>query len=81
MANDYHVAELNGETCFNAEADADRIVACVNAMAGVPDPEKLMAAVRRLAEAYKQSYDIDTMFQVSKAVVDIAAALKGESDA
>lgn len=35
----------------NAQADADRIVSCVNALAGVPDPAAFVAAVRAAVEA------------------------------
>jgi hypothetical protein len=52
---DYHTPEI-------AEANAERIVACVNAMAGVDDPAKFMAdvqkAMRRSAEGWENAIDL-----------------------
>lgn len=35
-------------TVENQKANLDRIVACVNAMAGIPNPEAFMAAARKM---------------------------------
>lgn len=56
--------DLIGDTCASSasephhgcslalgEANANRLVACVNALAGVPDPAAFVAAARELADA------------------------------
>jgi hypothetical protein len=53
MAGEYVVAELNGECCLNAQADAERIVACVNALAGIEDPEEFVREAKELREAWE----------------------------
>ena len=50
----------------------------MNAMAGVKDPEKLIAAVRNGAESYECQEDPMGLYDLLK---NIAAALKGEPDA
>ena len=60
------------------QTDGKRIVACVNALVGVPDPEKLMAAVRKAAEWYDGAKTACHGQFVFPHVDDIAAALKGK---
>jgi hypothetical protein len=62
------------------ELRADRAVACVKALAGVKDPEKLMAAVRRLL-AHDTKAEPEAAYVWSdllQKVGDVRAALKEE---
>lgn len=57
MAKEYHVAEFNGERCFSAGPDAERAVACVNACAGMDDPEAEIAGMKQQLElAYAHGF-------------------------
>ena len=47
-----HVAILHSELPTGAP-NANRIVACVNAMQGIPDPEKFVEAAKRLRNGFK----------------------------
>lgn len=53
------VAEIGGET-FDEQADnTARIVACVNALAGVDDPAAFMAKVREIVELERTTSPAD----------------------
>ena len=41
---------------FCKEPNVLRIVACVNALAGVPDPAKLMSMLRTFVDNYEENY-------------------------
>lgn len=62
------------------QRDADRIVACVNAMAGVPDPEKLMETVRDLVDMSRHCTELSFVSVHHDGVSAIAVALEGVKD-
>ncbi len=57
-------------------ANADRIVACVNALAGVPDPAKLMSMLRTFVDNYEENYSEMNGEGITE-FADIQNAMKG----
>lgn len=53
-----------------ADANARRIVACVNALAGIPDPAAFVKAARALAD------DVDCMLETDASIAAFRAADK-----
>jgi len=43
--------DISRDSIFPTKADRDRIVACINALAGIPDPAAFVKAARELAKA------------------------------
>ena len=61
------------------EANARRIVACVNACAGMDDPEKEIAALRAENEAYEKTLlHLMEKFPEVKAVINAVGKRSGE---
>ena len=56
----------------------DRIVACVNALSGISDPERFMEDVRILYKSHTGPLNRDEYAEMSEAVSRLAAQLKGE---
>ncbi len=50
--HDRSVAEIGGMTWEEQEANTHRVVACVNALAGIADPEAFVAKVREVIAAW-----------------------------
>ena len=69
--------EMPVAACLDKDV-MDRIVEEHNALAGVPDPEKLMIAVRKAVDNYVRSQESMTGPFIFPGIDEIAAALKGD---
>ena len=62
----------------NASADADRIVACVNACAGIEDPAAELARLRRVEDAARDAAEAMRMSVDQMEEADIDTMMAGE---